>query len=156
MSHTNIMVHAVWGTKNRYPFLTGDIKQKVCNHIRENALTKGIFIDSINGDTDHLHSLMGLKRDLSIATQVQLIKGESAHWINSNKLIKNHFGWSDEYFVESVSPRELDGVRAYIKNQEEHHRKIPFKEEYEKLMESSEFSQWLKPDQASDNSAQAE
>src|SRR4249920_2872295 len=114
MSHTNIMVHAVWGTKNRYPFLTPDVKQKVCNHIKENARNKGIFIDSINGDTDHLHSLMGLKRDLSIATQMQLIKGECAHWINSNRLIKNQFGWSDEYFAESVSPGDLNGVRAYI------------------------------------------
>ncbi len=74
MSHTNIMIHAVWGTKNRHPFLTTDIKQKVCNHIKENASTKGIFIDSNNGDTDHLHSLMSLKRDLSIATQMQSIK----------------------------------------------------------------------------------
>ena len=98
---------------------------------------------------------MSLKRDLSIATQMQLIKGECAHWINASKLIKNQFGWSDEYFAESVSPSELDGVRAYIKNQEEHHRRISFKEEYEKLLKSSEFSQWLKPDQASDNSAQA-
>ena len=156
MSHVNVMVHAVWGTKNRHPFLTPDIKQKVCNHIKENARIKDFFIDSINGDTDHLHSLMSLKRDISIATQMQLIKGESAHWINSNKLIKTQFGWSDEYFAESVSPRHLDGVRAYIKNQEEHHRKISFKEEFEKLLKSTEFSQWLKRDHISDNSVKAE
>ena len=156
MSHTNIMVHAVWGTKNRHPFLTPEIKQKLCSHIEENALTKGIHIDTINGDSDHLHALMWLKGDLSIATQMQLIKGEATHWINSKKLIKNQFGWSDEYFAESVSPHELDGIRAYIKNQEEHHRKVSFKEEYDKLLTSSDFTQWLKPDHVPGNSAEAE
>jgi REP element-mobilizing transposase RayT len=156
MSHTNIMVHAVWGTKNRYPFLTPEIKQKLCNHIRENARKKGIHIDTINGHTEHMHSLMGLKRDLSIATQMQLIKGESAYWSNLNKLFKNHFGWADEYFAESVSPSQLDGVRAYIRNQEEHHRKISFKEEFEELLKTLEFCQGPKPTDASENSAEAE
>ena len=141
MSYTNIMVHAVWGRKSRYPYLTPHIKQQVCKHIRENALTKGIHIDSINGDADHLHSLMALKRDLSIATQMQLIKGECAYWINSNNLIKNKFGWADEYFAESVSPKDLDRVRAYIKIQEQHHHKISFQEEYEQLLKSDEFGQ---------------
>ena len=134
MSYVNLMVHAVWGTKNRHAVLFPEVKKKVCDHIKENARSKGIFVDTINGHTDHLHSLMSLKRDLSLSTQMQLIKGESAHWINLNKLTKSHFGWADEYYAESVAPCDLDNVRAYINNQEEHHRKITFKEEYERLL----------------------
>jgi REP element-mobilizing transposase RayT len=134
MSHVNLMAHGVWGTKNRYPFLTNELRREVCAHITENAKTKGIHIDTINGHTDHLHALMSLKPDISISTQMQLIKGESTHWINLNKSLKIHFGWASEYFAESVNPHELDRIRAYINNQEEHHRRISFKEEYEDLL----------------------
>ena len=86
------MVHGVWGTKNRQPVLTTEIRKKLCAHIKENAKTKGIYIDTINGHIDHLHALMSMKTDISMSTQMQLIKGESAHWINQNQLLKNHFG----------------------------------------------------------------
>jgi len=82
------MVHAVWGTKNRQHILSPDLRSKVCSHIKENAKTKGIDIDSINGHTDHLHSLMSLSPELSISTQMQLIKGKTSHWINANQLLR--------------------------------------------------------------------
>ena len=139
MSHVNIMVHGVWGTKNRYPYLTKELKEKVCNHIRENAKTKGIYIDTINGHHDHLHSLMSLKPDLSISTQMQLIKGESSNWLNRNELLRSHFGWASEYYAESVSPDQIERVRAYINNQEEHHRKMTFQQEYEQFIKGLTF-----------------
>jgi REP element-mobilizing transposase RayT len=79
------MVHAVWGTKNRYPFLTKEIRQTLYEHIRQNAKSKQIFIDSINGVEDHIHVLLGLNADMSIAKTIQLIKGEASFWINKQK-----------------------------------------------------------------------
>jgi putative transposase len=76
------MIHAVWGTKTRQPLLQKEIRQTVYSHIRTNAKTKGIFIDSLNGIEDHIHLLIGLNADLSIARTIQLIKGESSYWIN--------------------------------------------------------------------------
>jgi len=61
---------------------------------------------------------------------MQLIKGESSHLLNGSGLLANHFEWAGEYFAESVSPRDMSGVRAYIRNQQEHHKKISFEEEY--------------------------
>lgn len=60
MSYVKIYVHAVWGTKNRSPFLTSENKIIIVQHIRENAITKGIHISSINGHLDHIHCLIAL------------------------------------------------------------------------------------------------
>ena len=79
MSFIKVYVHYVWSTKNRESLLSGDIKFDVFNHIRENARNKNIFIDFINGYSDHVHCLISLNDDLSIGKIAQLIKGESSH-----------------------------------------------------------------------------
>ena len=134
------MIHAVWGTKNRYPFLTNDTRQKVIDHIKENAKTKQIYIDSINGHNDHLHCLFGLNADMSISKVMQLIKGESAFWVNKEKFTKTKFEWADEYFAVSVSESTIDKVRTYINNQDEHHKKITFTQEYETFVKQYNFN----------------
>ena len=141
MAFVNIWIHAVWGTKNREPVLEKGILESVCNHIKENGKLKGIFIECINGYSDHLHCLMLLNADTSISKQMQLIKGESSFWINKNKIIKGHFEWADEYFASSVSEDKLDIARAYILNQQEHHKKVTFKDEYEKFLKHFGFDQ---------------
>lgn len=128
------MIHAVWGTKNRAPFLTKEIKEKVIKHIRQNAKTKGIYIDRLNGHTEHLHALIGLNANMSISKVMQLIKGESAYWINKVKLTKSKFEWADEYYAASVSESIVPKVRAYIDRQEEHHKKKTFQEECDKYI----------------------
>ena len=65
---------------------------------------------------------------------MQLIKGESSFWINKNELTKNKFQWQDEYFAVSVSESIIDKVRDYIKNQETHHAKKTFEEEYDEFI----------------------
>ena len=141
MAYVKIWIHIVWGTKNRYPFLTKEVKQKVIDHIKENAKKKEIYIDSINGGNDHLRSLIALNADMSISKVVQLIKGESSFWINKEKIISTKFEWAEEYYAASVSESSLNKVRDYIKNQEEHHSKSSFNEAYEKFMKESGFGQ---------------
>ena len=141
MAFVKIWIHAVWGTKNREPVLENGILESVCDHIKENGKLKGIFIESINGYSDHLHCLMLLNADTSISKQMQLIKGESSFWINKNKIIKGKFEWADEYFASSVSEDKLDIARAYILNQQEHHKKVTFKDEYEKFLKHFGFVQ---------------
>ena len=62
---------------------------------------------------------------------MHLIKGESAFWINKQKIIRGKFEWADEYFAVSVSESVLDKVRTYINTQDEHHQKVSFAQEYE-------------------------
>ncbi len=141
MAFVKIWIHAVWGTKNREPVLEKGILESVCDHIKDNGKLKGIFIECVNGYSDHLHCLMLLNADTSISKQMQLIKGESSFWINKNKIIKGHFEWADEYFASSVSEDKLDIARAYILNQQEHHKKVTFKDEYEKFLKHFGFVQ---------------
>ena len=140
MAYVRVWIHAVWGTKSRQPHLTDDIRQRVIAHIRENARTKEIHIDRLNGYSEHLHCLFGLNADMTIAKALQLIKGESAHWINKQGLTKLKFEWADEYFAASVSESTLDKVREYFDNQEERHRRKTYGEEVEEFMGKHNFA----------------
>jgi putative transposase len=140
MSFLKVYVHYVWSTKNHIPLLVPDIRFEVFNHIRENARSKNIFIDVINGYTDHVHCLISLNDDLSIGKIAQLIKGESSHWINQNKLTGMKFEWQDEYLAVGVGDDKIKIVRNYIINQEEHHKKITSQQEYEKFIERYGFN----------------
>ncbi|WP_008585033.1 IS200/IS605 family transposase [Niabella soli] len=143
MPFVKVYLHFVWSTKNRYPFLNSkDLRIKVWDHIRENAKSKGIFIDTINGHTDHCHCLVSLGADQTIQKTMQLIKGESSFWINKSELTPEKFEWQDEYFVVSVSESIVDKVRAYIKNQEDHHKKKTFQNEYEDFIDKYGFEKY--------------
>ena len=141
MPYLKIYIHFVWCTKNREPFLnTIESRKLVWSHIRENAVKKNIYIDFVNGYEDHCHCLISLGVNQSVDKVMQLIKGESSFWINKNKhlfpnLKGRKFEWQDEYFALSVSESVLNRVRNYIKNQEEHHKKKTFKNEYDEIIE---------------------
>ncbi|MBN2091642.1 transposase [candidate division KSB1 bacterium] len=139
MPFIKIWVHLIWSTKNRYPFLEKPIRYEVIKHIRENANEKGIYLDFIGGYVEHLHTLISLKADQSIAQVAKDLKGESSHWVNAQKLIRQHFNWQKEYIAVSISESIVDRVREYIKNQEEHHRKHTFAEEYDLLLKKYGF-----------------
>jgi len=121
---------------------TREMRQTIFNHIRENAKEKGIYIDFINGYTDHVHCLVSLGIDQSMSKIMQLIKGESSFWINKNGICEDKFEWQDEYFAVSVSESIVDRVREYIKKQEEHHQKKTYAQEYDELIEKYGFEKF--------------
>lgn len=122
------------GHKKPFPFFKKEIRPVVFEHIKQNALSKKIFIDTMNGVEDHVHVLLGLNADMSIAKTIQLIKGESSFWINKQKMTPASFEWADEYYSVSVSESMLQKVKDYINNQEEHHRKKSFQEECDEFL----------------------
>jgi REP element-mobilizing transposase RayT len=139
MSYIKVYVHYVWTTKNHLPLLDKEVRQKVFQHIKENAKDKNIYIDRINGYFDHVHCLVSLNADLSIGKIAQLLKGESSHWINQNKLTRTKFEWGTEYFAVAVDDKKLSVIRHYIENQELHHKKTLFSEEYKKFIKRYNF-----------------
>jgi putative transposase len=134
MPYTKIYIHAVWSTKDRRPYFGSLLKQKLIDHICENAKIKNIHIDHINGYNEHLHCLISMSSDQNIATIMNLIKGESSFWINRQKLTKQKFAWQDEYFAVSVGQSQLDSIRRYIRDQEIHHSKKTFQQEYDEFI----------------------
>jgi len=139
MAYLKIWIHFVWATKSRKPLLTGDIRQKVFNHISENAKTKNIHLDFINGFTEHVHCLVSMNAKQTTAEITQLIKGESSFWINKNKLTKTKFEWQDDYYAVSVSHSAVNRVREYIKNQENHHQTKTFAQEVDEFIRKYGF-----------------
>jgi putative transposase len=115
--------------------MNGELLRRICGHIAENAANKNIRLDRINGSADHLHALIFLRSDQTIANVAQLLKGESSHWVNKETLGRLKFEWQNDYFAESVSWSALSSVRRYIEGQEEHHRKKSFSEEFAEFME---------------------
>ena len=105
---------------------TLELRQKVWQHISETAKKKDLFIDFVNGHSEHCHCLVSLVVDQTISKVRQLIKGELAFWFNKQGLTKQKLEWH-EYFAVSVSGSQLDTVRNFIKNQEEHLRIKHFK-----------------------------
>ena len=135
MPFISVYIHFVWSTKNRAPYLKNKtIRTAMWQHIRDNGKAKGIFIDFVNGHQEHCHCLVSLGIEQTISKVMQLIKGEAAHWFNLQNFIPEKLEWQDEYFAVSVSESMLNKMREYIKNQEEHHSKKTFQQEYDEFI----------------------
>ena len=139
MPYIKIWIHLIFSTKNRDKLISRELKPKLLDHIRQNAKSKNIYIDFINCVEDHCHILISLGAGQSISEVARLIKGESSNWINKNKRMKINFKWQEEYIAVSVSESQVNNVRNYIKNQEEHHRIKTFSEEYNIFIEKYGF-----------------
>lgn len=133
------MIHFMWSTKNRVPLIDNKLKPVLLNHIKENSVKQGIFIDRHNCVKDHIHLLVSLGTEQTISKIMMLIKGESSFWVNKQKLIRHKFEWQDEYIALSVSESAIQKVRDYIDRQEEHHKKVTFMQEYNEFMKAHGF-----------------
>lgn len=139
MPFTKILIHAVWATKDRKPLMNKENKDALCQHIREYAKSKSIYLLNVNGWLDHLHCLISMSSDQNIATVMGLLKGESSFWANKNLSFTEKFGWQDDYFAVSIGESQLQILNNYIDNQEEHHKKKTFQQEYEEFIKKYDF-----------------
>ena len=144
MAHVRIWIHAVWGTKKRLPLMHNRSKRiDLFKHIKSYAKEKKIYLDFINGESDHVHCLISMACDQNIAQIMKLLKGESSHYANEMKLFAPDFDWADDYYAVSVSQSNVEDVRNYIKNQEEHHKKKTFAEECQEFIKRYGFVRML-------------
>ncbi len=143
MPYIRVWIHFVWSTKNRNPLLKKEVRQKLITHIKQNAKEKNIYLDCINGYTEHLHCLVSLGSDQTLSKVMQLIKGEASNWFNNNLMTDEKLNWQDEYFAVSVSESLLPKVRKYIDSQEEHHLSRPFSKEFDDFLERGGFRRGL-------------
>ncbi|MCF7793750.1 MAG: IS200/IS605 family transposase [Candidatus Cloacimonetes bacterium] len=135
MSHSlnRIWIHAVWSTKNRFPFLTNQ-KQTIFSKLDELLKEQQCENIVINGFEEHVHSLFLLNPNKNISEIIKNIKGSSSHWINQKELFKVKFAWQVGFASFSVSESLVEKVSQYIKNQELHHKKMSFSEEWNLLL----------------------
>ena len=89
----------------------------------------------VNGVEDHVHCLLGLKPVVSVSELMKTVKAKSSKYINDHSLTKSRFEWQEGYGVFSYDQLSVDAVYNYILNQEEHHKKISFRNEYINLLQ---------------------
>jgi len=133
-SYNKIWIHAIWSTKDRYPFLEPTIRTKVINLISEQLKELGCLVGIVNGMPDHIHCLFMLSPEKSIAEVLKQLKGSSSFRLNKEGNLNSKFAWQTGYAAFSVSESVKEKVYQYIKNQEIHHKNKTFQQEYEAFL----------------------
>lgn len=133
-SYTKIWIHAVFGTKNREPLIVASVKAEIHALLRQQVEEMDCKLLAINGMPDHVHLLFLLNPQKSIADIIKQIKGASSHQINQTGLVDGRFAWQTGYGAFSVSESGVEQVQQYIKNQEQHHAKMTFEQEYQRFL----------------------
>ena len=134
-SYTSLHTHIIFGTKNRSPHLTPDLRGRVFRYMAGIAQNEKGSLLATGGTQDHVHLLVGLHPETSVADFLRVVKTNSSKWIHETFSDQSKFAWQTGYGAFSVSRSNLDQVRAYIENQEEHHRRLSFEEEFRMLLE---------------------
>ncbi|HBG86154.1 MAG TPA: IS200/IS605 family transposase [Marinilabiliaceae bacterium] len=129
-------VFAVKGRENLLQNSWGDEVFKYMAGIIKGKNQKSIIV---NGTADHVHIFVGLRPTMSISDLVRDIKNNSSNFINEQKFIKGRFAWQEGYGAFSYAHSQIENVYKYISNQEEHHRKKSFKEEYLNFLKKFEI-----------------
>ena len=128
-SYSRCWLHLVWGTLRRERLLPKPAALQVSRYLGECARAKGIYMKLNYVNADHVHALIELPTHLCIEDTVQLLKGNTSHWINSGHLLAGKFAWGRGYGAFSVSESAVSRVARYIAGQEEHHRVLSFADE---------------------------
>jgi len=136
---TQLYVQLVFAVKNRDAVLHQNIRRRVFEYISGIVTEMKHKSIMVNGVSNHVHILIGLNPSKSISDTVHDIKRNSSLFINNEKLCVGKFAWQEGYGGFTYSRSQLDDVCRYIQNQEEHHKKTTFKEEYIKFLEKFEI-----------------
>ncbi|MCG9909884.1 MAG: IS200/IS605 family transposase [Flavobacteriales bacterium] len=132
---TQIYIHLVFSVKGRQNLIQKNWKEELHKYICGVVNGKSQKVYAIGGVADHIHILVSIKPEISISELVRDIKANSSKWVNEKRLVSGKFNWQEGYGAFSHTHSLLDTVIAYINNQEEHHKKKSFKEEYIELLQ---------------------
>ena len=137
-SLSSILVHLVFSTKNREPFITNAIETELHPYmatvLREHN-SPSLIID---GTADHIHALFALGRTITVADLVEEVKTGSSKWIKTKGSEFRSFHWQKGYGAFSIGQSNVEEVKRYIRNQKEHHRRITFEDEYRNFLKQYE------------------
>jgi REP element-mobilizing transposase RayT len=138
-TYTQIHIHFVFAVKFRHGIIQSKWKEDLYKYMTGVIQNNNHKLLAINGMSDHIHILIGLRPVQSISDLMKDVKQSSSKWINENKLTKGHFEWQEGYGAFSYSKSQINQVVNYIQNQELHHKKKTFKEEYLDFLEKFEI-----------------
>ena len=128
-SLSNILIHLIWSTKGRHPWLQPVIREKTHAFLAGAVRKCDCEAYRVGGVVDHVHLAVRLSRNLSVADLVKEIKTASSKWIKTLDASLTEFSWQKGYGVFSLGISQKDALLLYIENQEEHHRTQTFQDE---------------------------
>lgn len=131
---TQIHIHAVFAVRDRKSLIHSSWKDELFKYMTGIVHHNGHKLLAINGMPDHVHLLLGLRPIQSLSDLIQILKRSSSLWINTRRLVPGKFSWQEGFGAFSYSHSQLKNVIHYIQNQELHHRKKNFSEEYKELL----------------------
>lgn len=134
-SLAKIYVHIVFSTKRRYAFLAdASIRSEMFRYLGGTCKASNCPVIAIGGAADHVHVLCVLSKNVAASELIQSIKQSSSKWVKTKNAMLRKFSWQNGYGVFSVSQSQVETVRRYVSNQETHHRKNTFQDEFRSLL----------------------
>lgn len=134
-TYTQIHIHAVFAPKYRRAALKKAWRPQLCAYITGIVQNHGHKMLQINGVDDHIHLFFGMRPTQSLSKLMQQVKGDSAKWVNDNQLTSYPFKWQAGFGAFSHSRTQVPTVIRYVQNQEQHHAKETFQQEYIKMLQ---------------------
>jgi REP element-mobilizing transposase RayT len=138
-TYSQVYIQIIFSVKGRQNLISKRWNKTLYKYIAGTIKGKGQKPIIVNGVPDHIHVFVGLKPSMSISDLTRDIKNNSSKFINDNKWVLGKFRWQDGYGAFSYSHSHIERVYNYIKNQETHHRKRTFREEYQELLKKFEI-----------------
>jgi putative transposase len=128
-SYTCLYYHVFFSTKRRRALITSDLRERLYSYIGGVAAHEKGRLICAGGADDHVHLLVSLRAQTALADMLRLLKTNSSKWVHETFVERRNFGWQDGYSAFSVSHSNVERVRRYIAQQEQHHRRVSFQEE---------------------------
>jgi REP element-mobilizing transposase RayT len=129
-----LLVHVIFSTKDRVPFLRREIRSELNAYLATVSRNLGCECFLVGGVEDHVHLAVGLSRTVTAARLVEQLKTASSQWLKTKSPQLRQFSWQSGYAIFSVSPQALPELKAYIANQVAHHSKASFQDELRRLL----------------------
>lgn len=124
-----VLIHVIFSTKDRHPFLKSTIRPELHAYLATIARNLDCNCFLVGGVEDHVHLAVGLSRTITIAKLVEQLKTSSSMWLKTQSPDLAHFAWQRGYGVFSVGPSDLPALKQYISSQEQHHQHHTFEDE---------------------------
>ena len=133
-THSSLHFHLVFSTKNREPWLTEPIRDRLHDYLGGILRGLGGHPHAVGGVADHVHLATGLKPTQSVSNVMREVKSQSSRWMHDELRLPG-FAWQEGFGAFTFSARDVEHVRGYVDNQKEHHRVKTFQEEYVAMLE---------------------
>ncbi len=138
-TYTQINIHAIFSVKGKENILSKKFRNDLFRYISEILNNNKQFSIAVNGYKDHVHIFFELHPTIALSDIIRIVKTNSSKWINKNTFVKGKFSWQEGYGAFSYSRSQRNNVIQYIINQEKHHAKRTFKDEYLELLKKFEI-----------------